>query len=234
MPPPAAADAAPSVPTSPEPATTAPAIVGMPSVDAGKPATALTVPPPASRPSVGRYISEEQVLARFDTESAAWFRLAADQPLSQGDRLLSLPTYRPQILMSPNVKIAFSGETTRRGPGSQRCSDPDVAARLWPGGRNLGRQFGCAVAAGIASTRWRGHIAGHGDGSAAESISAVPQGEDPVAAARRHSVRLFVTTGRVTWQEPTGEQTVSAGQVLLLNDKAPAQSVTVDSGADLG
>ena len=71
-----------------------------------------TTPPPAppERQSVGRYISEEQVLAQLDSETGSWFRLSADELLSRGNRILSLPTYRPQILLAPNVKVTFSGE----------------------------------------------------------------------------------------------------------------------------
>ena len=33
-------------------------------------------------------------------------------PLAAGNRLLSLPDYRPQILLAPSAKLTFSGETS--------------------------------------------------------------------------------------------------------------------------
>jgi hypothetical protein len=194
---------------------------------AGMPAGAEGAPPvPPAKPearSVGRYISEEQVLARFDAETGAWFRLATDQPLGPGDRLLSLATYRPQVLISPNVKITFSGETNAQ---LHEASDASTATLQMSYGRAV------VISADSASARIRlelpdrsglAMLKGAESALTVEVTPFVSEGEDPTTAPRHVRVRLMPSTGQAVWQEATGEQPIQAGQVLSWVDREPAQ-----------
>jgi len=69
--------------------------------------------PVADRPeeeSFGRYASQRgEVLLKFDPNSGSWKRLAAKSPLAKGDRLLSLPLFRPTITLSNNITLSADG-----------------------------------------------------------------------------------------------------------------------------
>ena len=195
----------------------APPAVGMPGGTEG-----ATPAKPEAR-SVGRYISEEQVLARFDAETGAWFRLATDQPLGPGDRLLSLATYRPQVLISPNVKVTFSGETNAQ---LHEASDASTATLQVSYGRAV------VISADSASARIRlelpersgiAVLKGSESALAVEVTPFFSEGEDPTAAPRHVRVRLMPSTGQAVWQEATGEQPIEAGQVLSWVDREPAR-----------
>ena len=49
------------------------------------------------------------MLLKFDVASGVWKRLAPMSPLAKGDRLLSLPSFRPTITLTSNVTIQADG-----------------------------------------------------------------------------------------------------------------------------
>lgn len=178
---------------------------------------------------VGRYSSESQVLARWQTLPAspdagaaggseaapassppadatvstgelAWVPLAEDATLSAGDLLLSLPSYRPQLVLTPGVKLTLVhdglvqllpavGETTprielRRGraillpvvmsPMSIRCV--------------LGSQEGTLSFSNLESA------------AAIEVRQLLPIGSDPETTPIQVVARLSCTQGQITWK----------------------------------
>lgn len=86
----------------------------------------LPVPPPVApapaNPSetvdVGRFTSDEQVVARLVTDPKnnmlLWFRLAPRSLLNAGERLVVLPTYRPQLTLASSIQATFAGESAFR------------------------------------------------------------------------------------------------------------------------
>ena len=171
----------------------------------------------------GRYISEEQVLGRFDAESGAWFRLAADEPLQLGNRLLSLPTYRPQILLSPNVKVTFSGDALATLVEARNAETPTL---------QMGYGRAVILSADSAATKIQVELPEHTGSAAltdAKSVLAIDvqllaeDGADPLTGPRHSIVQLFASSGDVLWTEETGEQRIAAGEVLIFVDKAPGR-----------
>jgi hypothetical protein len=59
--------------------------------------------------SFGRYTSKHEVLLRFDADTGDWKRLPAMSPLVKGDRLLSLPSFRPTITLGSNITVQPDG-----------------------------------------------------------------------------------------------------------------------------
>ncbi len=59
---------------------------------------------------VGRYTGTG-LLLRLDRESRQWVRLAENTPLSTGDRLVALPTFRPKIVLGAGVTLGLAGGT---------------------------------------------------------------------------------------------------------------------------
>lgn len=59
---------------------------------------------------VGRFVSDEEVLLKQNTTSAAWMRVPARNTLFSGQRYLVLPAFRPQIVLTSEVQMIFLGE----------------------------------------------------------------------------------------------------------------------------
>ncbi|MEX2112171.1 MAG: hypothetical protein WD845_03250 [Pirellulales bacterium] len=89
----------PDAPLPPEP---------MPPADApAAPADAAAAP---AETAFGRYTSKRgEVLLKLDRENGDWRRLPPMAPLAKGDRLLSLPLYRPSIALSTSLSIQPDG-----------------------------------------------------------------------------------------------------------------------------
>lgn len=62
------------------------------------------LPPPEAAP-IGTMYSPNQVLLRFDEDSADWYRLPQRSSVMAGDQLLSLPTYRPSLSLISVLRV---------------------------------------------------------------------------------------------------------------------------------
>ena len=111
--PPPVADSAPAVGVTPTPP--AEDARDMPAEDAAAPVVVESrkEPAPADAEAVvetfGRYTSKRDMLLKFDVETSNWNRLASMATLSKGDRLLSLPLFRPVITTSTSITIQAEG-----------------------------------------------------------------------------------------------------------------------------
>jgi hypothetical protein len=60
---------------------------------------------------LGTYLGGETVLLRRDDEKSAWFRIAPREAVIEGDRLLALPEFRPEVTLINGVHVGISGGT---------------------------------------------------------------------------------------------------------------------------
>ena len=181
-------------------------------------------PRPAPAATVGRSISEEHILGRLDATTGSWFRLPPDSPIAVNDQLMSFPAYRPQILLVPNVKMTFSGETKLR---VAEMGDPDtphlcleygraaVVASMADLGAQIRLDFGDR--SGVAT------LADPDSELAVEVIPYLPLGTDPLATAARRVVRMYAVVGQITWSEGATSLSFGSGQVLQLIDDKPGE-----------
>jgi hypothetical protein len=217
-----------TTPPSKTPADVVPAkdTVGKPPAEAETPQNAPSAPQPQVPTTVGRSISEEHVLGRFDSATSSWFRLAPDSPISVHDQLISFPTYRPQILLAPNVKTTFSGQTKGK-----------VAESAEPETPHLSIEYGRATVVSSMADRGvqiRFDFAGRNglvilsdaeSEVALEVIPYLPLGSDPREAVGHRIVRLYGVTGEIAWSEGAGPLKIGPGQVLQLIDDKPGEVV---------
>ena len=70
---------------------------------------------------IGRLLSDEDVLIRLDSESGMWQRIPPQTAVFTQEKLLTLPTYRPQILLGTGViQIkAFGGSRIEMGGSAE-------------------------------------------------------------------------------------------------------------------
>jgi hypothetical protein len=209
----------PEVPEEPVEATPKPAPT---------PAPPEPMPPIVAAPAeagvvqeVGRFISDEQMLATLNPDESLWYAKPTRAVLTAGERLLVLPTYRPQVALPSGVQVTFAGES------SVTLDMPTEA-----GASHMTADYGrfVIVTVGAAGAQIELNLAGI-EGLAtlvdADSVLAVKvsrwlePGTDPEPAPGAPVVELFTTHGRVTWQQP-GQPKVDI----------PANHVYVHVGAD--
>lgn len=172
---------------------------------------------------VGRYLSEDKVVARFDAKDDAWIRLPPNSTLHAADRLVVLPTYRPQLLLSPGLKVTVVGESMIQLGSAKETTeteltlesgrvllvpmgDPNVTVNLHLGGR-------------VATLRF----ADEQSVVAVELSHFLAPGEDPETEAASYVVQVYGVSGKVGWEEPDEAlKEINAGEVLALINKDPA------------
>lgn len=143
--------------------------------------------------------SDPDFVIAFDSRTGVWKRLRPRAKLMSGERLLALPTYRPEIVLVPGVQVLLAGPTSV-------WADPPTAQ----GEPTLRFDYGRALisTAGVPGTRIALDLGGHlGTLTFQDAVSEIgsevrrylPFGADPetgvVPAARIHA-----TEGRVVWQ----------------------------------
>ncbi|MBC8355415.1 MAG: hypothetical protein H8E66_25845 [Planctomycetes bacterium] len=172
---------------------------------------------PTRQVPVGSYISEVEVLARFDETAGDWFRVAPDAPVLAGQRVIALPTYRPKLLLSPNIRVTLVGESyvefgQKKEPTAPMLKietgrativplgDPEAVVHLSAAGR-IG-----SVSFGDADSKLAVHV-----------MQYLPPGQQPQLEPSVPMIQLFAVSGQVSWKEEgSGEFVVSAGQVLTI------------------
>jgi hypothetical protein len=196
----------------PEPAKTVPEPAKGPKIPV------KTVPPPVLKqegPELGRYTSDEQLLARYDAEEMVWKMVPTRELIFAGERLQVLPTYRPQIALSSGAQITFAGESQVH---------LDVATKA--GASRMTVDYGrlVVVTVGMPGVPLELDLSGlkgtltlsdADAGVAIDSRRYLPPGSDPENDPAFGVVEIFTTSGRATWQAEGGEaMEVPAGHLL--------------------
>lgn len=213
----------PVVPEDPAPETAVPAVAPKPA----KPVEPAEPVPPEPGPGmdVGRYISDRQVLASYDPEDGLWYLKPTRSVLAAGERLIVLPTYRPQVALPSGVQVTFAGESLvqMEQPGESGASRMSVAY-----GRFIAVTVGAAGAqidlnlAGIEGTAT---LIDADSGLAVKAGQWLPPGADPEAGPGIAVVELYTTNGRVTWQEKGQEKvSIPEGHVHLYVGADPPET----------
>ncbi len=199
--------------------------------------TPVAEPTPSVKPTevattpvnVGRYISEGQILARLDAEKNAWMVLPPDTPLSAEEKLLSLPTYRPQVFVAPTVKLTLAGETFLRLHAPDAASSPRVTIDfgriiLVPVG-----EMGNSVQVDFAGREGQLIFADVESVVAVEVRPYLPPGTNPLNVPSNIVVQMWATTGGAEWREPEQPSVrLNAGQRLQFIDESPVAVIDGD------
>lgn len=105
-------------PVPPTPPGDAPAASDNPAVpptDAGQPSDEPRQPAAAPRAEkaepVGKLVSGDQLLLRFDPQASDWLRVPDAGMVFGGDRLVALPTFRPRLVLSNGLLVELVGDS---------------------------------------------------------------------------------------------------------------------------
>ncbi|MCR4415104.1 MAG: hypothetical protein NUV77_22010, partial [Thermoguttaceae bacterium] len=198
--PPGALEPSPRLPPG-EPATRPPA-----------PAGAKTVLP-AER--IGMLVSPGEVLLRLNARTGSWLRVADQAQVTSQDRVVSLPLFKPVVAMaSAHAQLHLINDAGVRFLASETYGVPGLAVEF---GRVIVRPDG------TGPTRLRlqiGERAGMVTFADADSTLAVDvgraaaTGNDPETQPGALLADLYVTTGKVLWQEgPEGKPVTLASPI---------------------
>ncbi len=186
---------------------------------ASKPAKSDALPPVAV--GIGRLISEHEVLLRFDPISKLWKRLITRGPVSSGDRLLSLPSYRSNLTVGPSLSMQMLGGATvvllppdaHDVPGIELLDGRLLILPLGKPGAPLRLKIGAREA----------YVVFHdADATLAMEVSRHrPDGANPESDPAAVVLDVYATAGEVRWSDS------SSPQVDTL--KAPAHRVFTDA-----
>lgn len=198
---------------------------GAPGADIGsRPSSGKEVPPAPEAPKVaqqvGYVVSTKEVLLRFDARMGDWRCLgeraepvSGERPLSRpasppvppglfaGDRLLSLPAFRPLVALGGQARVQLIGGTMVELLGPDAQSPEGLAIEY-------GRVLLKAEETGAARLRLqlggqRALLSFHGVESsvAIEVQRQDSQGADPETQPGPLIADLYVTSGKIGWQE---------------------------------
>jgi len=192
---------------------------------------AETLPQPEDAPvRVGRLISQDQVLLRFDPETRNWYRVPSKGILETGTRLVALPTYRPEIGLSHGVTLQLVGASRvtlvagsqEMAPGVQVDFGRILLMPLAEAGKRLhlsvGRHQGVVTLGDIASIL------------AIEVTPVRIPSADPDKATLTFRADLYARHGHSLWQaDDAGSQPIrlDAGTRLTLDDGPAASPAAV-------
>jgi hypothetical protein len=170
---------------------------------------------------VGRYLSDQHVLARFNPEENIWFRLPPLEVLQAGDQLLALPTYRPQMSLTPGIQAVIVGPAQ---VVLQEPDDEDTPRLTMHCGQMLvvtDRGAGSALNIQFGPRQGRVTFASPGAMLAVEARNYVPPGENPETFPAYHILVLHALQGPLQWEEAEqGEPLpIPAGQRAMLIDR---------------
>lgn len=181
------------------------------------PAKPMDEPAEAANPAeVGRYVSEEHVLARFNPADGSWQRLVRNSPLAAGDRVVSLPIYRPQIVLAAGAQVMLVGETEIEFRAGQPGDEAEVVLRR---GRavigSLGKP-GVVLPLNLGGRRGIARLVDVSSEMAIEVRNYMRPGDEPEKSESEVVVEIFARQGKFGWTPEGGtEEVVSAGEELV-------------------
>ncbi|MCA9119384.1 MAG: hypothetical protein H6822_05900 [Planctomycetaceae bacterium] len=185
---------------------------------------------PAKHLPIGRYISEEQVLARFDETAGDWFRIEPDSPLVSGQRFIVLPTYRPQLLLTPDIKVTLAGESHLR---LGQTTDEGAPVLGIESGRAIVVPLGEPEAAVRLETAVHAGTISFADADSVLAIDVMkylPPGQSPELEPAIEIIQIFALSGQLVWSEEGSgsEMMIIGGQVLTMDGEGKPGLFEID------
>ncbi|MCH7727935.1 MAG: hypothetical protein IH991_15880, partial [Planctomycetes bacterium] len=193
------------------------------------PAVKPTVVPdqPDPRPVVavdmGRFTSENQVIARYDSEAGASYRLVTNSRLRSKDRLIVPPTYRPQLAFSSGLQTTLVGPLQLQLDAIAEEATPHLKV-------DYGRALLMTIRAGAKVSLNLGGKKGLATFSTADSSMAIDvqhyraPGTDPETGVSHLIVHLIALRGEIVWQHADGELTIGPNGVVMHFDDQVART----------
>ncbi|MCX7425161.1 MAG: hypothetical protein NTW96_05990, partial [Planctomycetia bacterium] len=188
---------------------------------------------PAPAESVGRFISDDQVVLRLDPATKSWTRLPAQGILPPDSELLSLPTFRPLILLTAGMTVQLTGATRIRLQPKSEQKIPELAIEY---GRMVVRNVG--KTAGKPDTKLSLNVGGRKglvtfvdpeSALAVEMGRTLVPGTNPETQPPPTTANVYAVTGRILWDEGAGGEPLAiTGPGRITLDARPLAAATAE------
>ena len=191
-------------------------------LDSLAPQTADDVPEPEVIADVGRFFSENELLVFWDDQSG-WMRLPSRSALVVGQRLRSLPTYRPQLLLAQSsVQVSLRGRSELTFETPMDRLTPVISL---PYGQLLMNAIGQGASRVAIRSGERLLVIEFAEPDTEIAVltkRVLLPGSDPQSEPPHHLIQIWVTLGMARIDEDGATQEVAAGnQYGLADDHAP-------------
>ncbi len=184
--------------------------------------------PPANEPppqvEIGRNNREDQVLAVWDVDNGAWMRMPAPSTLKPGQRIRSLPLFRPQLLLTNGIQVTLV-ENVDVSLGEPLENATPVFH--WVTGQAIFSGTGQVPGSIVFVCGPRQFVIEQQDAQsdyALEVETRCSAGDDPATAARHVVIRIWSVSGGIRVSEEDEQQRdVGAGEEWTAIDRRPAR-----------
>ena len=195
----------------------------------------LKVRGPAGPPELGTYMGGKTVLLRYDGKAGAWFRVEPRAAVIAGERILSLPEFRPKVAMVSGLHLDLSGGTqVLVGEGGQQAVDREaaIAAAAIP---SIELIYGRMMLSNPTESDKRVRLRlgaktgeaqlGRNATLAIEVERKYVPGADPRKEPAPIECRLFAPDGGVVWKDEAGSKTIAKASRWTIGDKGATEPV---------
>jgi hypothetical protein len=207
------------------------AAAAAPAVDADAPASEAVDAGPRE---LGTYLGGKTVLLRYDEAAGAWYRLEPRDAVVSGQRLVSLPEFRPKVTLVSGLHLDISGGTQiviRSGEELSAEGLPAAGADQPALEVVYGRVV--LINTSMAENRVRLKLGPTiGESRLARNATLALEvarqhvaGNDPRKSPSPVLVQLFAPDGGVTWQDASGERTANASSHWTIESGVPSDLI---------
>lgn len=170
-------------------------------------------PAPETAPAsegLGRYLTGQDVLLRYDRNDGTWRRLPANANVFAGDFLLALPTYSPSVSLSNGVVVRPIGPVQFE---LQKRDANGVPSVIIDYGRVVFMTVGKGAQVNVSMGAQAGGQLTFGD---TDSIAAVevrrmlPFGQNPETGQTALAAEVYAASGQIGWADANGETPLKA------------------------
>lgn len=181
-------------------------------------------------PDTGMFWGGKMVLLRHDGEQGGWYRVQPRATLAPGERLLSLPEFRPDVSLAAGFRFVMSGSTqVVLGNGNAaEPTEPIAAATAEEPVPTVQVLYGRVMFMNPTNEEKRlrlmfGGMGGEAklSGSAVLAVEVAKKyvaGQDPRQVSSPVEVRMFAPNGGIAWIDVAGEKVVEKPSRWILTD----------------
>jgi hypothetical protein len=178
----------------------------------------------AAGAEMGRLLTDTQVAVVFDDENNTWRRLPAKAVIAAGDRVLTLPGFRPSITLSNGVSLQAAAPSLLVFEGMDQNSVPVVSIQFGQLTMLTVGKAGAQVRLRFGENESLITFVSAQSNLALEVLPRLAPGDNPEARPANLAVDLYATSGEI--------DILQAGEQLVV--KAPSHAVLTElSAADL-
>lgn len=160
----------------------------------------IAAPVPAAAVPIGRLLSTDEVLLRYNASTDNYELLPGRAVLNTGDELLVLPTFRPMITVA-GVTMELDGGTRIKLQSLDENENPEVAVQY---GRAILMTVGRADASIKLNLGDQSGVLRFGDADSKAAIEVRPWrplGSDPRTTPASYAVDLYAASGNLSWEQ---------------------------------